>query len=122
MQVSVILIMIVVLLITVFTVVNAAPVSLSLVFTRMEVSLALIILISALLGALILFLIGLFDGRKKSQKTKQLETENFNLKQRITVLERQFKESKTQELIEPSAPPVSEPLEQRSPSVNDEVL
>ena len=97
--------MILVLIITVFTVVNAAPVTLSLVFAKVHVSLALIILISALLGALILFLIGVFDSRKKNLRSKQMEAENFNLKQRITALERQNEEYKTRFEIQQVAPP-----------------
>lgn len=62
--------MILVLIVTIFTVVNAAPVTLNLVFTKVNVSLALIILISSLFGALILFLIGLFDSRKKAVRAK----------------------------------------------------
>lgn len=92
--------MILVLIITAFTVVNAAPVSVNFIFTKVEVSLALIILISALFGALILFLIGLFDSRKKTHRTKQLESENFNLKQRITVYEREKEEQRIKEDIQ----------------------
>lgn len=106
MQKSVILIMILVLIVTIFTVVNAAPVTLNLVFTKVNVSLALIILISSLFGALILFLIGLFDSRKKAVRAKKLQSENFNLKQKIAVLEKEFEFMKQtkEEAPTPDAP------------------
>ena len=47
--------MILVLIVTIFTVVNAAPVTLNLVFTKVNVSLALIILISSLSALLFCF-------------------------------------------------------------------
>lgn len=67
------------LIVGLFALSNSEKVIIDFILTNVEISQALVILISALLGALIVFVIGFIRGMKSRQKIKRLEKEIISL-------------------------------------------
>ncbi|MBS7527731.1 LapA family protein [Fusibacter paucivorans] len=91
MQANIILFLIFAIVIALFALFNATVVTVSFVFTQIEVSLALVIIISALIGALMVIL---FDSIKKLKTKKTIK----ELNKRITGLEGQLKDKELESL------------------------
>ncbi|MDK2867163.1 MAG: hypothetical protein PWP51_352 [Clostridiales bacterium] len=91
MQANIILFLIFAIVIALFALFNATVVTVSFVFTQIEVSLALVIIISALIGALMVIL---FDSIKKLKTKKTIK----ELNKRITGLESQVKDKELESL------------------------
>ncbi len=72
-----VLLLILIIMVSMFVVVNASDVSINLIFVKYDISLAIVIFISLLLGALIALIISFFDKfqnyKDKSKLKKQLE-------------------------------------------------
>lgn len=79
-------------LIAVFAVQNSASVLINFLFTEVEVSQALVIFISALVGAIIVALLGLVKHRKMAKTIKDQNTEIERLKKDCTRLDRKKQE------------------------------
>lgn len=62
-------------IIGIFALKNGAPVTVDFIFTKVEMSQSIVILISALLGAVIIFLITLVKTIKKNSEIKSLKRE-----------------------------------------------
>lgn len=84
MQLSVILGLVFAILVTIFTIFNAAPVTVNLFVTDLEISLALIIIVSMLIGAM---MIAVIDTVRKYRNSKELKIAN----KKIEDLEKQIK-------------------------------
>ena len=83
MQINIVLLLIFAILITLFAIFNAATVTISLIFFEIPVSLALVIIVSILIGAISIIL---FDSIKKIKAGKQ----NKELQKKIAELEKQI--------------------------------
>ncbi len=68
-----IILLVLLVFVSIFAVMNADSVSVNFFFLKMDVSLALVIFVSALLGAIIAFLISLIDKVKKFKQTDALK-------------------------------------------------
>ncbi|KAB3532856.1 lipopolysaccharide assembly protein LapA domain-containing protein [Alkaliphilus serpentinus] len=79
MQKKIIVILILSIIIAVFAILNAKAVPINLIFLEMNVSVALIILISASLGAIIVYFIDTHIRIKNNKKYKSLEKESITL-------------------------------------------
>ena len=84
MKISVILGLVFAILVTVFTIFNAAPVTVNLFVTDLEISLALIIIVSMLIGAM---MIAVIDSVRKYRNSKDLKVAH----KKIEELEKQMK-------------------------------
>lgn len=82
MQTNIVLILIFAIIVTLFAIFNAAVVTVSLFFVNIEVSLALVIIVSALLGAIVVIL---FDSIKKIKSAMQIK----ELQKKVGDLEKQ---------------------------------
>ena len=89
MQANIILILIFAIFIAMFALFNATVVTVSFIFAQFEVSLALVIIISALFGALMIML---FDSFRKLKTKKSIK----DLSKRIQALETSLKEKETE--------------------------
>ena len=90
MQFTVILTLIFAIIIAIFAGLNSAVVTLNLLVTQFEISLAIVILISAVLGAIIMYLVNIFKSLKKSKKIKNLKKEKSSLNDKINNLHDQI--------------------------------
>lgn len=89
MQANVILILIFAIIIALFALFNATVVTVSFIFAQIDVSLALVIIGSALIGAIIVIL---FDSFKKLKTKKTIKEQG----KRIQTLEATLKEKETE--------------------------
>ncbi len=94
MQASFIAVLITAIVISIFAVLNAEPVSVNLVFSTFEMSQAVVILITFSIGALSMFFLNFFQSLKLKKQIKQLNTkvtelekENNDLNQKAKVSE-----------------------------------
>lgn len=62
-------------LIALFAILNAAAIPVNLIFSKVEISAALVILIAAALGALLIYSIDMINKLKMNKRIKQLEKE-----------------------------------------------
>lgn len=85
MQLNIILILIFAILVTLFTIFNASPVIVNLFFTEMNVSLALIIIISVLAGAILVALIDTYRKFVNSKKIKIANKKILELENQILI-------------------------------------
>jgi uncharacterized integral membrane protein len=83
MQFSFIISMIFAVVIAVFAVANSEPVTLNLIFKSFEMSQAVVILVSAVIGAVIVFMLNLVSKAKSSKKSKLLNKEIVKLKSEL---------------------------------------
>ena len=95
MQVTLIISLVFAVIIAVFAVANSEAVSINLIFITYEMSQAIVILISSIIGAISVFLLNLFTKAKSSRNTKKLSKEIKDLKSKLTVYENQIQEEKT---------------------------
>ncbi|MGO1370929.1 MAG: LapA family protein [Senegalia sp. (in: firmicutes)] len=87
-------------LIAVFALQNSASVLINFLFTEVEVSQALVIFISALVGAIIVALLGMVRHRKMSKTIKDQNIEIERLKKDCTRLDRKKQELNNNEVKE----------------------
>lgn len=73
MQKNLIIILIFSIFIAMFAGLNAAAIQINLIFAQIEISAALVILISASIGAVIIYFAGAFGKMKSAKKIKELE-------------------------------------------------
>ncbi len=71
------------LIVAVFAILNAQPVTVDLVFNEFQISLALIILVSAFAGAIILGFLGLFQKIKGGLKAREMHLKNKKLEEQL---------------------------------------
>ena len=74
------------LIIAVFAALNSNVVTISLLFTKYELSQSLVIILSAVIGAVIAIFLGLFNKIKTSLKIRELNNELKNSKAKIAEL------------------------------------
>lgn len=86
MQLKYILALLFALVVAIFALLNAQPVTVEFIFDEFQISLALVILVSAFAGAVILGFLGVFRQVKESLKSREMNA-------RIKKLEEQLKES-----------------------------
>lgn len=93
MQLNVVLTLIFAIIISAFAIFNASVVTVSFFFAKVDLSLAIVIIVSALIGALVIWF---FDAFKKMKTKKQIK----ELNKKITELEKQVvqKDSYAKEL------------------------
>jgi putative membrane protein len=72
-QKNLIIILIFSIFIAMFAGLNAASIQINLIFAKIEISAALVILISASIGAVIIYFAGAFGKMKSAKKIKELE-------------------------------------------------
>ncbi len=72
MQKSLIVVLITAVIVAVFAVLNADPVSINLIFAKYEMSQAVVILVSAVIGALTMYILNAFQAAKLKKQVKQL--------------------------------------------------
>ncbi len=80
--------------VSIFAVMNAGNVNINFFFMNIEVSLALVIFVSALLGAIIAFIISLFDKFKKYKKVDAIKKALKECENRVEELELKLQENK----------------------------
>lgn len=85
-QLKYILALLFALVVAIFALLNAQPVTVDFIFDEFQISLALVILVSAFAGAVILGFLGVFRQVKESLKSREMNA-------RIKKLEEQLKES-----------------------------
>jgi len=89
MQFNIVLILIFAVVIALFALFNASVVTVSFVFTEVDVSLAMVIIVSALIGALIVVLLDSVKGIRNNKTKKEIN-------KKMTELEKQLEEKDTQ--------------------------
>lgn len=99
MQVTFILSMIFAVVIALFAVANSEPVTINLILKSFQLSQAVVILVSAVVGAVIVFLLSLVSRAKSAVKAK-------NLNKELTLVKRQLETCQTE--LEKLKVPVSE--------------
>lgn len=120
MQATFIVALIFAVLVAIFALLNGDVVTINLLFKKFEMSQALIILISAILGAVSVFLMNLVNKVKTSLKIKELnkklktvEMENAALKERIAFFEVEASEAADAQAV-PAGPAAVEPQPESS--------
>lgn len=83
MQTNIVLILIFAIIVTLFAIFNASVVSVSLFFVNIEVSLALVIIFSALLGAIVVILFGSIKKIKSAMQIKELQKKVTDLEKQV---------------------------------------
>jgi uncharacterized integral membrane protein len=86
-------------IISVFAITNADPVELNLLFTTFEASQALLIFLSAAVGAIIVVSLGLIRHLKLTGQLRTVRKENDKLKNQIKFLEEQRQNKKEEEKV-----------------------
>ncbi len=86
MQLTVILSMMFAIFIAIFAGLNSNVVEVNLLFVKSELSQAIVILISAIFGAALMYLLNFFKSLKKSNEIRTLRKSNVNLQQEINIL------------------------------------
>lgn len=85
MQIYIVLILLFSILVTLFAIFNASVVTVSLFFVEAQISLALVIIISALIGALTVVLFDMFKKIKQGKQFKDLNKKIEDLEKQIAV-------------------------------------
>ena len=86
MQLTVIFSMIFAIFIAIFAGLNSNVVEVNLLFVKSQLSQAIVILISAIFGAALMYLLNFFKSLKKSNEIRTLKKSNAKLQQEINVL------------------------------------
>lgn len=86
MQKNIIITLLFSILIALFAILNAGVVPVNLIFTQIDISAALVILISASIGAIIVYSLDAVSKIKTKKKHKELEKKNENLNKEIIKL------------------------------------
>ena len=92
MQVYIVLILIFAIIITLFALFNSVVVPVSLLFFEVEVSLALVIIISTLIGAVLVALIGTARKVKSGKEIKGLQKKSTELEKQIAIKDEALKQ------------------------------
>ncbi len=79
MQIRFILSLILAIVVALFAVMNATPVNVNLFFAQFEVSLAIVIFIAAMFGAVIIMALGMISQSKMKAKIRELTKKNQQL-------------------------------------------
>ncbi|MEA3422639.1 MAG: LapA family protein [Bacillota bacterium] len=96
MQITFIFSMIFAVVISVFALANASPVTISLIFKTYELSQAVVILISAVIGAVVVFLLNLVSKAKSAMKNKNLTKQIRELEIQLKDCQKQLEETNEQ--------------------------
>lgn len=92
MQVYIVLILIFAIIITLFALFNSVVVPVSLLFFEVEVSLALVIVVSTLIGAVLIALIGTVRKIKSGKEIKELNKKSTELEKQIALKDEALKQ------------------------------
>ncbi len=101
MQFNLIISMVFAVIIALFAVANSEPVSINLIFRTYELSQAVVILVSAVVGALMVFVLNLLSKAKQAMKAKNLKKEIKELNSQLENCQSQlqtFADEKASEL------------------------
>ena len=90
MQVNLIISMVFAVIIALFAVANSEPVSINLIFRTYELSQAVVILVSAVVGALMVFVLNLVAKAKQAMKAKNLKKEIKELNTQLEGCQKQL--------------------------------
>ena len=90
MQVNLIISMVFAVIIALFAVANSEPVSINLIFRTYELSQAVVILVSAVVGALMVFVLNLVSKAKQAMKAKNLKKEIKDLNTQLETCQNQL--------------------------------
>lgn len=93
MQVTFIISLVFAIFIALFAVMNSGVVAINLFFSKFETSLAIVILGSAALGAIVVYLVGTFNKFKSSRKIKELEKKVVKLEGELTEANKKVSEA-----------------------------
>ncbi len=92
MQVYIVLILIFAIIITLFALFNSVVVPVSLLFFEVEISLALVIIISTLIGAVLVALIGTAKKVKSVKEIKALQKKSTEIEKQIAIKDEALKQ------------------------------
>lgn len=125
MQAGVIVAIVFAILVSIFALQNAQPVDIKFITLQGEASLALVILISVAVGAVILGMLNLYSRlksgnsmKKLSKEKSALEKEITDLKGQIAALQQQISSMEESTKPKEEAPPAQTPPETVSPESN----
>ncbi|MBA1336813.1 MAG: hypothetical protein HPY66_3249 [Firmicutes bacterium] len=93
MQLTYLLALLFAVVVAMFAIVNAQPVTVDFMFNEFQVSLALVILVSAFAGAIILGFLGLFRQVKSGFKLRELQGRNKKLENQVTETEEKLSQT-----------------------------
>lgn len=99
MQLTYLLALLFAVVIAMFAIVNAQPVTVDFMFDEFQISLALVILVSAFAGAIILGFLGLFRQVKSGFKLRELQVRNKKLEAQVEETEQKLAQTE-EKLIE----------------------
>ncbi len=88
---KVIVLLVLLVFVSIFAVMNADSVNVNFFFAKLDVSLALVIFISVLLGAIMAFVVSLLDRFKKYKQTDSLKKSLRECEQKVVELESTLK-------------------------------
>lgn len=95
MQLNVVLTLIFAIIISAFAIFNASVVTVSFFFAKVDLSLAIVIIGSALIGALVIWFFDAFKKMKTKKQIKDLNKRNTELEKQVTQKESYAKELET---------------------------
>ncbi|HAS73302.1 MAG TPA: hypothetical protein DCS67_04070 [Clostridiales bacterium UBA8960] len=89
MQTNIVLVLVFAIIVTLFAIFNASVVTVSLFFVDIEVSLALVIIVAALVGAIVVILLDSVKKIKHSMHVKELQKKIVELEKKVVDFEKQ---------------------------------
>ncbi len=92
MQLNVVLMLVFAIFITIFAVFNASVVTVNFLLTQVELSLAIVIIVSALIGALIIWFFDAFKKLKVNKQLKELKKKSVDFEKNLAQKEGYIKE------------------------------
>ncbi len=95
MQLNVVLTLIFAIIISAFAIFNASVVTVSFFFAKVDLSLAIVIIGSALIGALVIWFFDAFKKMKTKKQIKDLNKKNAELEKQVTQKDNYAKELET---------------------------
>lgn len=96
MQFTFIISMIFAVIIAFFAVANSEPVTINLIFKSFELSQAVVILVSAVIGAVIVFMLSLVSRAKAAMKSKTMNKEFTNTKNQLAQCQSELEKLKVE--------------------------
>lgn len=114
MQITFILSMVFAVVIALFAVANSEPVGINLIFWSFELSQAVVILVSAVVGAVVVFLLSLVSKAKGAVRTKGISKELSQVKKQLEACQKELADCRLQLAAEehPAPTPQAEQTEQ----------
>jgi uncharacterized integral membrane protein len=94
-QLTYILALLFAVIVAMFAIVNAQPVTVDFLFDEFQVSLALVILLSAFAGAIILGFLGIFKQIKTGFKFREVQNKNKKLESQVEETEKKLAEAES---------------------------